>query len=628
MSSRMPKGRTPHRLSTTTLAVLLAAGLGPAVADAQYFEPLPRRADVVAPDAGTSLDAVLRLTSSAAAYPRGEGHRPLLVIPALFSDSPEPHVATGDMQDVLFADTGRTVTTYYDEVSAQRLYVDGHVAPWVRTDVPREEAVGNLNGQGFYGARADDHLRAAIAAADPYVDYRQFDNDGPDGVPDSGDDDGIVDGVVFANIEVAGSCGGPGFWPHFGAVRDENDDIGVATGDIGASGRPIEVQVYIADSAVGCDGELLGPSVLAHEFGHLLGMPDYYRSVTGLEPEERHWNIGCFGIMGAGAWGCGSGPPSNEFGPVHPSALAKRLVGWVEVQEVGGVTDQEYVLEPVQTSGQVLRVPLSPGGVEYFLIEYRPRIGFDDVLPDDGVLIYHVDPVFRPLGWDAPVPNYRHHLLEADGDSALRKVAAVGGNRGVAADMFGRAGAIDSVPRTGAPSTQHHGGLPATLVIHSIQVANGVARIRLSTTTPLDGQLLSAAPSNPVALSSYEARFRVSGGTPPYTVNEPDGGLPVDGLEISVANGNEIVIQGPLLDQGHLIVPVSVQDDAGEVWFANHAFQAGDAALTEEQLMEELVLRATGGSQLARYLDNAGNENGRLDVGDLRGYLERTDGTQ
>lgn len=602
----------------TGLAIALFLVLTPAGATAQYFEPVARRAGVVVPDAAGQILGDAPLPAAAEAGQVVEGTYPVLIIPALFEDSPEPHVTAQEMQAILFADTGRTMTTYYREASNQRLSVDGSVAPWVRTSVSLADGAGH----GWIGPRAQDHFRDAVAAADSAIDFTQFDNDGPDGVPNSGDDDGIVDSVVFMNIELAGNCGGEGFWPHFSGLRNEDGELGVETGDIGASGEPIKVLPYIADSAVNCDDEPLGPAVLAHEFGHNLGLPDYYRQAQGLGPDDRHWIIGCFGIMGAGSWACGSGPLPAEFGPTHFSPLALDFLGWADVEEVGQVTDREYVLEPVQSAGHILRVPLAPGSEEYFLIEYRPRIGFDDVLPDDGVLIYHVDESETILPAPGMVPNYAYELLEADGDSALRKVAEDGGDRGVASDMFARAGQVDSVGRTGAPSTAMHGGLPATLVIHSIQVVNGEAHIRLSTTSPVAATLASESPE-PTALDDYEARYTITGGTPPYAAVVPDLGLPVEGLSLAIENSNELVVRGRVSDQGELTIPISVEDSHGQPWFGTHTLHVMDADLTEDQLMEAVV-NGWLDSELARYLNNAGNGNALVDLGDVRAYLERT----
>src|SRR5262249_30897212 len=53
-------------------------------------------------------------------------------------------------------------------------------------------------------------IRHTLQAADASVDFRPYDNDGPDGVPNSGDDDGVVDLGMFVHPNQGGECGGGG----------------------------------------------------------------------------------------------------------------------------------------------------------------------------------------------------------------------------------------------------------------------------------------------------------------------------------------------------------------------------------------------------------------------------------
>ena len=44
----------------------------------------------------------------------------------------------------------------------------------------------------------------------PPIDWGLYDNDGPDGMPNSGDDDGFVDVLSVLHPQRGGECGGPG----------------------------------------------------------------------------------------------------------------------------------------------------------------------------------------------------------------------------------------------------------------------------------------------------------------------------------------------------------------------------------------------------------------------------------
>src|SRR3712207_312202 len=116
-------------------------------------------------------------------------------------------------------------------------------------------------------------LQHAVAGADDTVDFGAYDNDGADGVPNSGDDDGFVDAafVIYAGTSAA-QGGGGAIWPH--AWQHE-----VATSDPAAGGGTIKVSRYAAlpeQVDDGVDGDLLTVGLAAHEFGHILGLPDLH----------------------------------------------------------------------------------------------------------------------------------------------------------------------------------------------------------------------------------------------------------------------------------------------------------------------------------------------------------------
>lgn len=152
--------------------------------------------------------------------------------------------------------------------------------------------------------------------------------------------------------------------------------------------------------------------------------------------------------------------PTDGFGPTGLSAYSRWTLGWTELEEVTAATDQTFVLEPLATSARALRVRLAPESLESWIVEYRTRDGFDEPLPAEGVLVYHHDAFsgVRATDPDLP-PPYAFHLVEADGDHALRKVAAEGGNRGVAGDAFASAGSFGPLGSATTPSTRDHLGV-------------------------------------------------------------------------------------------------------------------------------------------------------------------------
>lgn len=429
-----------------------------------------RAADLQAAAAGGAPQPVVLPTS---------GNLRMVVVMTLFSDSPEPPFATSVIENQLFGPNPLgNLTDFYRETSGGRVNLTGTVLPWIRTGVTRGATVGTGYGLG-QDSGMGPYLRDAVSRLDPTLNFAQYDNDGPDGVPNSGDDDGYVDVTVFQFTEIAASCGGNGIWPHRGTIRGWGGGP-YATNDLRPNGQPVLVDDYIIQSALDCDGAPQNISTIAHETGHAFGLPDFYDANGGLLPQQRRWVLGCWTLMAAGAWGCGDGSTFGKASfPTHMGAYEKLTLGWVGQTVTGTGWRREYVLDPVQTGQQVLMVPLRLQD-EYLLLEYRPRTGFDAALPAEGVVVYHVEPS-RPLRPCVTCPRlYRVALVEADGDGALVRSAAEGGNRGVAGDQFGGARMLDDFT---TPGIRLNSGDRSNVRLE-ISVSGGKAYVRVS--TPLD----------------------------------------------------------------------------------------------------------------------------------------------
>ncbi len=408
---------------------------------------------------------------------------PLMVVLGLFADSPDPHISAADLQKVLFDGPSEhgTLTEFYSEASGGRFGIRGEVAPWARTEVTLAAAVGESYGLGR-DAQVGTYLLQALAAVDAQLDFSLYDNDGPDGLPNSGDDDGFVDAVAFEFLEVSASCGGPGIWPHRWQIRGWADstwaDSTYRTDDarFGAEADFVRVNDYIIQSVVGCDGSSIQTATtIAHELGHVIGLPDLYDSSDGLEPEYRRWVIGCWSLMAAGSWGCGTADRAEWVRPTHLGPWEKQRLGWLtHVEVLENALGRMVTLEPVVSSGHVLKIPLTE--TEYFLVEYRTRQGFDLDLPASGVLIYHIDET-RAM---RPCPTCRVQLEEADGDFGLLRSFRQGGNRGEAGDAFGGSGPARFTPSTN-PSSASNSGQLANVTFHDISLDGGVARLTVST---------------------------------------------------------------------------------------------------------------------------------------------------
>ena len=125
------------------------------------------------------------------------------------------------------------------------------------------------------------------------------------------------------------------------------------------------------------NGERNPLGVWCHEFGHELGLPDYYDTDGSSE------GVGNWAVMAAGSWG------NNGETPVYFSAYSRYWLGWDEPITVeDDVTN--LVIEPVSEGGNIYKLPI-PGNwsnsEQYFLLENRQQTRYDTYLPGEGLLL-------------------------------------------------------------------------------------------------------------------------------------------------------------------------------------------------------------------------------------------------
>jgi hypothetical protein len=300
-------------------------------------------------------------------------------------------------------------------------------------------------------------------------------------------------------------------------------------------------------------------------------------------------------------------------------ANQKATLGWLELETVGEVWDREFVLPPVQSSGRALRVPLDSAGLESLVIEYRARTGFDRALPAEGVLITHVDRggALRPrLGL-----RYQQRLLEADWNDGLVRIASERGNRGEAGDAFGVDGAVGRLNAFTNPPLLRNatGGMPSAVTIHSITVGGGQARIRLSN-SPTPRVVQPGSEVRAGVARALDERMRIAGGVMPYSVVSFTGGPP--GTQVGVQE-DELLVTGFPARAGSFQLSVRLGDSRGSGFETMVPVAVEDFFVEQGRLLQGFLRSEEQplGVGERTYLDEAGNANGALDVGDVRALL-------
>jgi immune inhibitor A len=337
-----------------------------------------------------------------------------LVILVDFQDKPADFTGhgVGFFEDMLFAETGASMRGYFEENSYNRFTVIGDVYGWFRAEcrhqdfVNRDRTARTADDNGLdissdaidpgvceYPLNVWGLVKHAVLLADETVDFSQYDNDGPDGIPDSGDDDGFVDAVFITHSGLGAEIYG-----------------GSLLGVDYIWSMQSSLEYYGPTRSTVADGVGVGPFVLvpefgeigvyAHEFCHLLGLPDLYHTETG-DPV-----VGPFCLMDEGAWNGPMGQAGSV--PSHLSAPMKLLLGWVDPKKVclGCEGSSEVSGAEIGAHGtwsKPYQVLGNPGGVdwsewgggagEYFILENRQAAFgyFESFLPASGLLIWKVD---------------------------------------------------------------------------------------------------------------------------------------------------------------------------------------------------------------------------------------------
>jgi M6 family metalloprotease-like protein len=406
-----------------------------------------------------------------------------------FSDTARNPFPRADVQQELFDGPWptQTMTEYYAEISYGNLDVQGTVYDWVAVTQDDDYYAGSGCGLDHGTDHTDEFVTELLAANDPSVDFGQYDNDGPDGLPNSGDDDGYVDFVATVHPEVGGECGGGGsggnpppcisahdIWPFRSALS--NWPAGVFTTDDAAfGGGSIKVDDFTIMPARACPSasvSMIQIGVFCHEFGHVFGLPDLYDTSTGGSSclADFSSGVGEWDLMASGSWGYDGLEPER---PTHMSAWSKAFVGWL----TPGVVAFDLPNWPVQSSTLTpTAFKLWTGGdptTEYFLVEYRSAHGFDSNVFTPGILIWHVDEdgldnaneCHKLLDLECEDQSGTDHTLDADDlDSGPPS------NRGDAGDPFCDG---DTFSGTTNPSSDSYSGTNTSVQVTNINGCGG-----------------------------------------------------------------------------------------------------------------------------------------------------------
>ena len=172
--------------------------------------------------------------------------------------------------------------------------------------------------------------------------------------------------------------------------------------------RPNGSNVYVNNFAV--FNELHGSSdntttidgigTFCHEFGHCLGLPDFYDTNYG-----DHYGMGYWDIMDTGCYA------NDTYTPVGYSAYEKNFMGWIDYVIPNPGTHYTLPIwnQKNEETDKALFLQSDINGNEYFIIENRRQQGWDRYLPGQGLLIHHI--TYSAERWSANTPNNQNIQL-------------------------------------------------------------------------------------------------------------------------------------------------------------------------------------------------------------------------
>jgi immune inhibitor A len=307
-----------------------------------------------------------------------------------------------------------SVRDFYQEATHGLIDIQGQVVGPYRLPQKLSYYANGESGMGQDLPNGRTMARDAVIAADPAVNFAPYDNDG----------NGFVDAFIIVHAGSGGEVTGKG-------------------GDMWSHKWVLEGDPYVTDGTkvygyltIPEDGKV---GVCAHELGHLLfGWPDLY------DTDKSSAGIGSWCLMAAGNWNGGGDRPA------HPSAWCKAQQGWVTV--ANQTANSVVSVGDVKDSHTVHR--LWHGGEpsqEYYLVENRQKVRFDDGLKESGMLLWKID---EAVATNTNENHPKVALMQADG----RRDLELNENRGDAGDPYPGSSGARTFDENSTPSSKSYAG--------------------------------------------------------------------------------------------------------------------------------------------------------------------------
>jgi M6 family metalloprotease-like protein len=378
------------------------------------------------------------------------------------------------------------------------------------------------NDSNGYDVKPRELVQEAIDLADPHVDYSQYTNEGTE-----------VQGLYVIYAGYGEEAGGPAnaIWAHAWHLAAPIVRDGVTLHKYGCSA---ELRGYSGT-------EINGIGMVAHEFGHLLGAPDFYD--TDYTTGGWYDGTGFWDLMADGSW--------NDDGttPAHHNAYTKTAIyGWANPTIIVGSTTVTLA-NSTENGNSFYRINTTTSN-EYYLLENRWRHKFDSYIPGDGMLIYHVHSNIVSACNNNTVNQTHPQMMYPVAQDLIADQKATGNYGGIFYSTCTWPGAKSQITDATTPNLKSWAGNNTNRPITRIKMNN--------TSKTITFDISGGDPSNPSNFFATPATNQVNlnwnmnpSSDPVLLVWTVDGvfGTPVDGniysVGASIPGGGEVVFSGP-----------------------------------------------------------------------------------
>ena len=244
------------------------------------------------------------------------------------------------------------------------------------------------NDMAYYGGNDSDgyDLRPELAvvegckALNGQIDYTLYDND------NNGDVDLVY--MLYAGYGEADYNDPNTIWPHQWELSTAGQNLSLDGKKIDRYACSNELSGYGSLA-----GKLDGIGSICHEFGHAMGLPDFYDADYNTNGEAG--GLYDYSLM------CGGCYNNDGRTPPYLNMEERILLGWVSESDAYRTFEGSgsYTIPAIRPENNQLvayKTPTDMDG-EYFVYECRGGQGWDQYLPGHGLLVYHVDKSSRSV---------------------------------------------------------------------------------------------------------------------------------------------------------------------------------------------------------------------------------------